>query len=50
MKESILSQISDLTEEERNRLYRLIESFLFDNEVDITKEQNKEKIVSFLSY
>lgn len=43
MKDSILAQISELTSEEKFRLHKLIEGFLFDNEVDITKEQTKEK-------
>ena len=41
MKDSILAQISELTSEEKFRLHKLIEGFLFDNEVDITKEQTK---------
>lgn len=44
MKENILAQISDLPEEDKVRLNKLIEGFLFDNEVDITKEQGKEKV------
>ena len=44
MKDSILSQISELNQEDKSRLYKVIEGFLFDNEVDITKEQNKEKV------
>lgn len=44
MKESILSQISDLNQEDKFRLYKVIEGFLFDNEVDITKEQDREKV------
>ena len=44
MKDSILSQISELNSEDKSRLYRVIESFLFDNEVNITKEQDKEKV------
>lgn len=44
MKESILSQISELNQEDKFRLYKVIEGFLFDNEVDITKEQTKEKV------
>ncbi|MFM2047789.1 MAG: hypothetical protein RI955_335, partial [Bacteroidota bacterium] len=28
----------------KNRLYKVIEGFLFDNTVDITKEQNREKV------
>lgn len=43
MKDSLLSQISDLNREDKFRLQRLIEGFLFDNELDITKEQIKEK-------
>lgn len=43
MKDSILRQISELTDEEKHRLYSLIESFLFDHEIDISKEQDKEK-------
>jgi transposase-like protein len=44
MKDSILSQISELNQEDKSRLYKVIEGFLFDSEVDITKEQNKEKV------
>ncbi len=44
MKEDILTRISDLTQEDKNRLYKIIEGFLFDNESDITKEQNREKV------
>ena len=44
MKDSILSQISDLNQEDKSRLYKVIEGFLFDNEVDITKEQDKQKV------
>jgi transposase-like protein len=44
MKESILTQISELNQEDKSRLYKVIEGFLFDNEVDITKEQDKEKV------
>jgi transposase-like protein len=43
MKDSILSQISGLNQEDKSRLYKVIEGFLYGNEVDITKEQNKEK-------
>lgn len=43
MKESILHQISELNDDEKHRLYKLIESFLFDNEIDLSKEQDKEK-------
>lgn len=43
MKDSILSQITELNKEDKSRLYKVIEGFLYDNEVDITKEQNKEK-------
>lgn len=46
MKDSILTQISELNQDDKIRLYKLIESFLFDNEVDIVKEQNKEKITN----
>ena len=44
MKVSILSQISELNQEGKSRLYRVIEGFLFDNEVDVTKELDKEKV------
>ena len=44
MKDTILAQISELNQEDKSRLYRVIEGFLFDNEVNITKEQNKEKV------
>ena len=44
MKEDILFQISELKEADKARLYKVIEGFLFDNEVDITMEQNKEKV------
>lgn len=44
MKDSILSQISELNQEDKSRLYKVIEGFLFDNEVDITKEQDNEKV------
>ena len=44
MKDSILSQISLLNEEEKSRLYLIIERFLNDNEVDIVNEQVKEKV------
>ena len=44
MKDTILNQISELNQEDKLRLYKVIEGFLFDNEVDITKEQNKEKV------
>jgi hypothetical protein len=43
MKDSIFSQISELNQEDKSRLYKVIEGILYDNEVDITKEQNKEK-------
>jgi transposase-like protein len=43
MKESILNQISALNDDEKHRLYSLIESFLFENDIDISKEQDKEK-------
>lgn len=43
MKESILDQISELNDDKKHRLYSLIESFLFDHEIDISKEQDKEK-------
>lgn len=43
MKDSILAQISALNSEEKLRLHQLIEGFLFDNEVNITQEQRKEK-------
>ena len=39
IKESILFQISELNQEGKFRLYKVIGDFLwFDNEVDITKE------------
>ncbi len=44
MKDPLLSQLSELNQEDKNRLYQVIERFLFDNEADITKEQNKEKV------
>jgi transposase-like protein len=44
MKESILSQISALNQEDKSRLYKVIEGFLFDNEVDISSEQSKAKV------
>ena len=44
MKESILSQISELNQDDKSRLYKVIKDFLFDNEVDITKQQNEEKV------
>jgi hypothetical protein len=44
MKDSILSQISELNQEDKFRLYEIIESFLFDNEVDIVKEKDNEKV------
>lgn len=44
MKENILSQISELNEDAKIRLYKVIEGFLFDNEVDITKEQDNAKV------
>ena len=43
MRDNILSQISELSHEDKSRLYKVIEGFLFDIEVDITKEQDKEK-------
>jgi transposase-like protein len=46
MKYSILSQISELKESDKLRLYKVIEGFLFDNDVDISKEQTKEKIAN----
>jgi transposase-like protein len=46
MKYSILSQISELKESDKLRLHKVIEGFLFDNDVDISKEQTKEKIAN----
>ncbi|MFV0529861.1 MAG: hypothetical protein ACK5MD_00280 [Flavobacteriales bacterium] len=43
MKKELLAQISRLNEEEKHRLYKLIESLLFDNKVDIDKEQEASK-------
>jgi hypothetical protein len=44
MKDTILAQISELTQDDKSRLYKIIEGFLFNNELDITKEQNREKV------
>lgn len=43
MEKELLSQISELNEEEKHRLYQLIETFLFDNKIDIDKEQEVSK-------
>ncbi len=39
-----MSQISELNQEDKNRLYQIIERFLFAHQADITKEQNKDKV------
>lgn len=44
MKESILAQISTLSLDDKSRLYKVIEGFLFDNEIDISSEQKKIKL------
>lgn len=44
MKDSILNQISELNQEDKNRLYKVIEGFLFENDVDISVEQAKVKL------
>lgn len=44
MKDSILTQISLLNSADKFRLQRIIEGFLFDNDIDITTIQNKEKV------
>lgn len=43
MKESLLHQISELHQDDKNRLSKLIEGFLFENEIDISSEQAKVK-------
>ena len=43
MKDSILNQISGLNQDDKNRLYKVIEGFLFENEIDISSEQAKIK-------
>lgn len=44
MKSTLLTQISELNQEDKNRLYRVIEGFLFENEIDISSEQAKVKL------
>lgn len=44
MKESLLAQISSLSVDDKSRLYKVIEGFLFDNEIDISAEQKKVKL------
>lgn len=44
MKDTVLAQIWELNQDDKSRLYKVIEIYLFDNEVDITKEQHKEKV------
>jgi len=44
MKNTLLAQISELNQGGKNRLYRAIESFLFENEIDISSEQAKVKL------
>lgn len=43
MKDTILAQISELSSDDKLRLYKLIESFLFDADVDLANVQAKEK-------
>ena len=46
MNDTILAQISTLSSDDKVRLHKVIENFLFDNEVDITSEQNKVKVAT----
>ena len=44
MKDSLIAQISDLNTEDKIRLQRIMEGFLFDNKVDYNRRTNKGKI------
>jgi hypothetical protein len=39
MKTKLLTKISELDQEDKNRLYKLIKGFVFENEIDIRSEK-----------
>jgi transposase-like protein len=44
MKATLLTQISELNQEDKTKLYKLIEGFLFENEIYLSSEQAKVKL------